>query len=92
MCLLPSRLVLGDASSPTLATARTTSTAATSCAKTRVWCRLDDEPIKEEIDRVRHDLDGIERRVVKCVSRTLYQCQCGRHASAIQFVEEIDAR
>src|SRR5204863_9355232 len=85
-----SALVLTRASAAGLATAATGATSATTTtAKTRIRCRFDNQPIQAQIDRVRHDRDGVERGVVECVRRALDKRQCGRHARAIELVEEI---
>ena len=67
----PFALVSTGASAAALSTASTGATS--TAAKAGIWFRIYDQSIEEQIDRVRHNLDGIQRGVIECVSRTLNQ-------------------
>src|ERR1700752_5153980 len=60
------------------ATAARTS-AATTTAEPRIRLRINEQPIHEQVDRLRHDLDRIERAVVERVLRALDDRQGCRH-------------
>src|SRR5215475_11651953 len=65
---------------------------ATTAAKRRIRLWIDEQPVEEEIDRLRHDFDGIERAVVERVVCALNERQRGRHAERVEFGPEVDAR
>ena len=60
------------ASALPLSAARAAASAATA-TESRIWRRIHDQSIEEQIDRVRHDLDGVQRGVIECVSGALDQ-------------------
>src|SRR5262249_34692957 len=70
-----------------------TATTPASSAATETWIRrrMHDQPIDEEVDRMRHDLDGVERGVIECVSGALDQRERRRHSGGVELTEEIDA-
>ena len=62
------RATAAGAASParTATAARTSATAAR--AEPRIRPRIDEQAIEEQVDRLRHDLDGVERAVVERVA------------------------
>src|SRR5262245_37849187 len=83
-------LTLTRASAAALSTASASAASATA-TKAGIWFRIDDQPVEEQIDRVRHNLDGIECVVIECVRGALDGCNRCRHAGGVQLREELDA-
>src|SRR5688572_5729846 len=75
------------------ATAGPTATGPTAAAaEPGIGPLADEQPIQEQIDRSRHDLDGVERGIVERVLRALDRRERRRHAGRLELGEEVDAR
>src|SRR5215510_15715417 len=75
-----------------LAASASSTTPAAATAEGRIRFRIDDEPIQEEVDRLRHQLDGVGSGVVEGVVGALNERHRRRHVERAELREEVDAR
>src|SRR5204862_4503424 len=72
-------LLLGRAAAATAtacsarASPAATATSSAPAPEARIRLRIDDQAIDEQIDRVGHDYDRVQRGIIECVSRALDQ-------------------